>query len=194
MKNLHDIIIKQSEIIINNCKIAMDVTFPEELIIIIPKLSKYDINKLVNDLNEINYWNCIYIISADEFKMKKEAVTKTFLQLKSQYPKNYHISRINDSVHWLSNNSEKILYVGCKENNLQRRLMQHLGIINKKSRSVYSLYLNDWWLDHSKLIIKIWNLQDKVNNAVLQIIEDSIWEELHPLFGKKGATFNKKNA
>ena len=172
----------------------MDVTFPEELIITIPKLSKYDINKLVNDLKEINYWNCIYIISADEFKMKKEDVTKTFLQLKSKYYKNYHISRINDSVHWSSNNSEKILYVGCKENNLQRRLMQHLGIINKKSRSVYSLYLNDWWLDHSKLIIKIWNLQDKVNNAVLQIIEDSIWEELHPLFGKKGATFNKKNA
>lgn len=101
----------------------------------------------------------------------------------------YHVSKFNGECVRLNST---IIYVGSKEKDLLQRIKQHLGVGQIKSRSVYSLYLNDWWPGRMPVRIKIWFFPKETEPEVLQLTEDALWEGLFPLFGKKGATFNKK--
>lgn len=103
--------------------------------------------------------------------------------------KTYHVSKFNGECVRLNST---IIYVGSKEKDLLQRMKQHLGVEQIKSRSVYSLYLNDWWPINIPVLIKIWFFPKETEPEVLQLMEDALWEGLFPLFGKKGATFNKK--
>ncbi len=190
MIEITEIVANQCNITIQNCNIAKEIIFPKPHQIVIAKLSTYNKEMLENDFLDIEYKKCIYIITAEKFTLKQKFVSDKFKRLKETYgAKNYHCSKINYRT--INNKNNEVLYVGSKENKLYDRLSQHLGIIKNSGRSTYSLYLKDWWEDHSSLTITIWNLTNAVTSDVLQIIEDSIWEELRPLFGKKGSTFNK---
>src|SRR5574344_196391 len=150
-----------------------------------------------NVLNEITNLKIqkkpTYIISA---KLKKELLD--FNEIKNKYKtlKNnhfneyYHISKINKN-HFNTNN-EITLYVGSKQKSLSSRLSQHLGLIDKNKRSVYSLYLNDWWDYRGDITIMIITCKLLISNAQLQVIEDLYWDELLPYFGKKGANTNSE--
>jgi hypothetical protein len=193
MENFETLVARQADIIITNCEKAKKVEFPECVVLEIPKLSNYDLVKLHEKLDNTKYINCIYVIYSDDFKYDKEKINEIFNNKKYSFgSKYYHISKINDSKQWTNGNTEKAIYVGSKEKDLTQRIAQHLGIVKTAGRSVYSLYLKDWWNDHSKIILKIWNFKGTIDYNVLQIIEDALWEEIQPLFGKKGATFNKK--
>ena len=168
LNNLNNLSIKNSkEILINN-------------------ISKYSISNLNNDFSGIGE-NIIYQINSKELTISYEELKNTFDALKKKYKNNgkeYHISKINEK-HWSSELSNYCLYIGSKRNDAITRFKQHLGI-NIDNRSVYSLYLSDWWPDNIELQIKIYEFGKSINQNSLQIIEDILWEEYKPLLGKQG--------
>jgi hypothetical protein len=78
------------------------------------------------------------------------------------------------------NSPSNVMYVGSSTTGLKKRIKQHEGC---GSESTYALHLSHWF--DGKYTIKI--KQYDVLPAVLQIIEDSLSDELKPAFGKKGS-------
>jgi hypothetical protein len=186
MNEMKKIIARRSDIMIEKYNIAKEVNFPEEKIIKIKNIQDYStFNEDFANLGK----NIIYLIMTNELPFTYEKIKKTFDDLKKKSKKYYHVSKINDKQLWERKN--KILYVGSKEDEVQKRFQQHLGI-DINTRSAYSLYLKDWWPNNVEIIIKIYQFDTEINADILQIIEDLLWDEYLPLFGKKGATFNKK--
>jgi len=93
--------------------------------------------------------------------------------------------RVNTSR--FNGNVSKILYVGSSITNFKTRIKNHLGVMGSR---VYSLHLAKWDqnIDYDVLIDVF-----KVNSSdgsilerfVVEIIEQQIWDELKPVFGKK---------
>jgi len=77
------------------------------------------------------------------------------------------------------NAPSKIMYVGSSTTNVQKRIEQHLG---KGYYGTYALHLNFWFTGNYKITIKQFN----VSRDVLQIVEDSLSDQLKPAFGKQG--------
>ncbi|WP_147444161.1 MULTISPECIES: hypothetical protein [Corallococcus] len=79
------------------------------------------------------------------------------------------------------------LYVG-KANDLTPRLRQHFG---KHSPTTFAMHLSMWApvsLWKKTLTIEYWPLQDLgLSTAAIQALEDFIWEDSAPVFGKQGA-------
>jgi len=152
-------------------------------------------DKFLNDFQGIENDYVLYVFSSKEFSISHDEIIMQFNELKSKRNP-YHISKINETNFWRKRNDEFILYVGSKEKDIKKRMKEHLGL-NTNNRSTYSLFIKDWWPNNVALTIKIWSLEKSIGETdryeALQIIEDLIWDDLKPLFGKKGATFNKKH-
>jgi len=191
---MDEIINKQADIMISKYNEAKLVTLPNPKTIKINSLKTYTITDLEKDFQNIENDYVLYIFSSNDFKLSHQEVKQLFQNLK-QKNATYHISKINEEIFWSKKSKESILYVGSKEKNIKKRIKEHLGL-NGSSRSTYSLYLKDWWPDNTSLVIKIWQLESVFgkNNKyeMMNIIEDLIWDEYRPMFGKRGATFNKK--
>jgi len=178
---------------ISKYKKAKSVKFPQAKIIKIENIEKYDLEMFNHDFQKLENDYSIYVITSSEFKMNHDQVKDTFQNLKDK-SKTYHVSKINEEVFWKPVNDEFIIYVGSKEHNIKKRMKEHLGLNN--NRSTYSLFLKDWWPTNTVITVKIWSMEKLLKHddkyEMLQILEDLIWEEYKPIFGKKGATFNKK--
>jgi len=168
LNNLNGLsIIKYKEISINN----------------ISEYSTSDFNKDFTGIKE----NIIYQINSDNIAISYEEIKNIFDGLKMKYKKDgkkYCISKINEK-HWNNRLSNYCLYIGSS-NDAITRFKQHLGLYIE-SRSVYSLYLKDWWPNNIELHFKIFEFGRNIDRNSLQIIEDILWEEYKPLLGKKGS-------
>lgn len=193
--NLNEIINRQADALIENINKSLNFKFTEPIKIIVNQFSKSE----ENDKNEfdkifskkidiLSDKNCIYIITANKFFKDWETLNNKIKELKAE---GNHLSKVNEPFKFINFENEPVLYVGSKISGIKTRLMQHLGIYSK-SRSTYSLYLRDWMEDDSiKITIWLWSFKE-ISDAQLELIEDFLWEGLKPLFGKKGATFNRK--
>jgi hypothetical protein len=190
MNDIEKIMIKRTEIMIEKFNFVRRLNFPEPKLIKIDNIQDYTAEKFKNDFSNLSE-NIIYVIMTNEIPYNYKSIKDKFNELKKKSNKNYHISKINDEILWKRDTENKIIYVGSKENNAISRFQQHLGI-NINSRETYSLYLKDWWPNNKKLIIKLYQFGSNITSDILPIIEDLMWDEYLPLFGKKGATFNKK--
>jgi hypothetical protein len=134
--------------------------------------------------------NAVYIVSAQEFPYDLKTITGQFEELKKD--DKVCMCRINkENKKWKSINKNKpvVLYVGSSgDSHIKTRLREHWG---KCSDGTYSLHLDKWWLkDHpdEPLQIDIWELSKfgEDDQAYLQIVEDILWDQRKPLFGKRG--------
>jgi hypothetical protein len=118
---------------------------------------------------------------AENARRKEEAARHKEKSSDSKPKNDYQMARLND---WQEGRT--CLYVG-KAEKLTPRLLQHLG---PHSKSTYAMHLSMWapaklW---SALIrIEYWPLTElQLSEASKQALEDYIWEESAPVFGKQG--------
>lgn len=78
------------------------------------------------------------------------------------------------------NKVSSVMYVGSSTTGLRRRISEHLG---KGAEKTYALNLKYWFDGTYKITIKEYD----VSREVLQIIENNIWHEREPAFGKSGS-------
>ena len=191
---MENIIKEQAELKIEKYQLAMSIKFPKAFCFEIPKFSKdwkkdkvnfhIQFEKMIG-LKNLN--NCIYRIYSKQIDPKiLNSIDKKFIELR----KTIHLSKIN-SQHFKESNST--LYLGSKIKDIRGRICQHLGI-NGEGVSTYSLYLNRWWSlvnNQSSICIDVWHFNE-IDPEILEILEDLLWDKHLPLFGKQGATFNRK--
>jgi hypothetical protein len=190
MENLEQVIIEGANEMIKKYSFVQGIKFPQRKSISINNLNDYTIEDFENDFSDIGK-NIIYFIITDELPFEYVDIQNKFIELKSKSKKNYHVSKINDEILWKRDLNIYYLYIGSKEYDAKLRFKQHLGL-EIKSRQTYSMYLKDWWPENKKLYVNYFEFGEKISADSLQIIEDLLWEKYKPLFGKKGATFNKK--
>ena len=139
-----------------------------------------------SDLKEIEAFsrkkNCVYIITLENENCISEI--KTTFELKKKEKKEHEFQ-------WNLPKSNEInsctLYVGSTQDDLAKRLYQHLGVnLGKQSGSTYALYLSKWWKKEFPAV-KISAFQfTEASKTQLQFIEDTFSEILKPMFGKRG--------
>jgi len=81
------------------------------------------------------------------------------------------------------NEESRCLYVG-QSKDICKRLREHCG---HGARRTYSLQLNHWAATlHLPLRLHCAHYVNSVNNDMLQALEDRLWNELKPMFGRRG--------
>jgi hypothetical protein len=116
----------------------------------------------------------IYVIESDR---KSSDVADLFKEKKTIGSNHYSRNNRNES---------NVLYVGSSQH-LKQRIQQHIGVStidSNKNRTTYALWLNDWFTGRVKVHYFIFS--EKLDQSVLQTIEDVIWEINKPQFGKQG--------
>lgn len=85
-----------------------------------------------------------------------------------------HVSRLMEK-------ESKCLYVGSKRKDIKARIKQHLGYGNART---YSLDLKFWFPPKIEILIEVYSVS--LGNELLVALEQSMWENSKPMFGKKG--------
>lgn len=81
-------------------------------------------------------------------------------------------------------NISQTLYVGSSQN-LRKRIAEHLGV---GSKSTYALHLSCWAGKHElPLTLHCATYTPVTHPAAAQALEDALWDELTPMFGRRGA-------
>ncbi len=138
----------------------------------------------------------IYMFFMDSFPYEKKKIEDKFnetKELEKLKGNKLSLCRINDSGKWenAKNGEQVCLYVGSSKN-IKKRLKEHLFCCNKES---YAMHLDTWFYENDKekhITIYIWdfsNFFDCDNNKnleYLQTIEDLLWNNYEPLFGRQG--------
>ncbi|EIA1769891.1 GIY-YIG nuclease family protein [Vibrio parahaemolyticus] len=74
------------------------------------------------------------------------------------------------------------LYVG-RSKKLRSRLSQHLG---SENGGLFAMHLSRWSTQiNAKIKVSYYQL-DNEDNLLVQALEDGLWDELKPMFGRKG--------
>jgi len=116
----------------------------------------------------------IYIISVKD-DVDIEACCAAFKASKDKKERAY--ARLNGGL-------SKTLYVGSSLK-IKTRINEHLGF--HKSKSTYSLQIKHWATNiEGAFQISICRF-DKGDKKVIQTIEDGIWANLNPVFGRQGS-------
>lgn len=135
------------------------------------------------------FTNCktpvLYTIELVDESKKKELIA-IFNEFSSNNKSRIKGERIYHSQDNTSNNTSNYLYVGCSMEDYLGRLKNHLGVRN--SLGTYSLHLSKWDnnLDY-KIEIKTYKIisSSKLERNLIEMIEQQIWDELQPVFGKR---------
>ena len=146
--------------------------------------TKEDVKKIVDQIdNKIG--PIIYRFSIESKKQREQLVKdyKKFHHVNKEEKRGVgrlNISRFNDT-------NSKTLYLGSKIKTPQSRFKQHLGHGHFRT---YSLQLKKWDLNHDyDLIIEIYeintDIDEKYKRSFIELIEQELWEEHLPIFGKK---------
>lgn len=96
-----------------------------------------------------------------------------------------NIDRVNLSRY--NNVNSPILYVGSSTTSFITRLKNHFGVMGNR---VYSLHLCKWdeGIDYNIIFYtyEVISKFEKVSKRILtEVIEQQIWDEFKPVFGKK---------
>lgn len=133
-----------------------------------------------------NKFPVVYIIEILDNNSKSNLIEQ-FLSFSTQNKsKIKNKDRINHSRY--NETDSSILYVGSTINDFRKRLYDHLGI--KNSVRTYSLHLSKWdnSIEYSIRIslYEIKYLSNKIpERGIVELIEQQIWDQLKPIFGKK---------
>ncbi|MCA3928860.1 GIY-YIG nuclease family protein [Vibrio vulnificus] len=74
------------------------------------------------------------------------------------------------------------MYVG-RSKKLRSRLSQHLG---SENGGLFAMHLSRWSTQiNAKIKVSYYQL-DNEDNLLVQALEDGFWDELKPMFGRKG--------
>lgn len=84
-----------------------------------------------------------------------------------------HVSRVNKC-------ESLCLYVGSKRENIASRIKQHLGYGTART---YSLDLKYWFPPKIDILIEVYSVI--LDNDLLVALEQKIWENSRPMFGKQ---------
>ncbi|RAV28048.1 hypothetical protein [Sinomicrobium soli] len=134
-----------------------------------------------------NEYPLIYIISIPDDKARKELIRKFKCFRESNDLKTKNVDRVNLSRFNRENINSNTIYVGSSTTDFVTRIKNHLGIMGTR---VYSLHLCKWdeGFNYNVNIetyeIKTTN-NEKLERFAVEIIEQQIWDELRPVFGKK---------
>lgn len=120
----------------------------------------------------------IYVVQIEPTGEKILESLKELLDLEKYKKTGHAYPQINDT-----DGAGISLYVG-RSKNLRARLKQHLG---GGSRKVYALHLECWAASMEGNITISYLEFTNQNNLLIQAIEDSIWDELKPAFGRRGS-------
>jgi hypothetical protein len=102
-------------------------------------------------------------------------VKRTFLNTKEREKNRRAYPRFNCQ--------SEFLYVGSSFN-ISQRFKEHLGY---GSKMTYSLQLAHWASNLNLELDFIYaKYPEDIVHDVIQIIEDTLWDELHPMFGRRG--------
>ena len=154
--------------------------------------TKEDVKKIVDQIdNKIG--PIIYRFSIESKKQREQLIKiyKDFHFVNKQKIRGkdrLNVSRFNDT-------NSKTLYLGSKMKTPKSRFRQHLGEGHFRT---YSLQLNKWdsplinkWNSplNYELLIEIYevitDIDEKYKRSFLELIEQELWEEHLPIFGKK---------
>ena len=138
-------------------------------------------NNLKNSIESLIYTIKLVDVS------KKEILLKIFNRFNLENKgKENRVSLSQDNT---DNNLSNYLYVGSSTTDFIGRLKYHLGV--RKGNGLYALHLSKWdeRIDYEIQVCTyqvISNVQDiDVKNLTVEILEQQIWDELKPLFGKR---------
>ena len=138
-------------------------------------------NNLKNSIESLIYTIKLVDVS------KKEIFLKIFnrFNLENKGKEN----RVGLSQDNTDNNLSNYLYVGSSTTDFIGRLKYHLGV--RKGNGLYALHLSKWDqnIDYQIKVctyqVTSKNKDTAVKNLTVEILEQQIWDELKPLFGKK---------
>jgi hypothetical protein len=121
----------------------------------------------------------VYIIQGSEDNSTAISTLQNVLSKARKSHNQYAFSRINKNM-----STSATIYVG-RSKSIQARLQQHLG---KNSEKIYSLHLQAWAseIDQDIEITVFLMCFHKLDDSVVQAIEDGLWSELKPAFGREG--------
>lgn len=142
--------------------------------------------RLDSDLGELrNSRGChIYIFELADEAANAVDVRNALIQQKLRVPyRKYPKVNLEPS---------RILYVGSSQKNIYGRVQQHLDGRSDDRNGTYALKLGDWMTEPVNLHVRNYGkiIDDEgdgnIEASVLQIVEDSIAQNLRPMFGKQG--------
>lgn len=127
----------------------------------------------------------IYIIQLVD-KNKKMELLNNFEEFTiSNIIKTKNKDRVNISMN--NKTGSEILYVGSSTTDFKSRIKNHLGV---RGNRVYSLHLCKWDKNvNYNIRIKSYEVisqkEEKINSYIIELLEQQIWDELKPNFGKR---------
>lgn len=129
----------------------------------------------------------IYVITITDSFEKQYLIERFANFSKENKLKAKSKDRLNHSRYNDKNVPESlVLYVGSSLNGFKNRLKDHLGV--KKGLRTYGLHLSKWdnGLDYS-IQVKSYEVRSKlpVERHLVELLEQQIWDELQPAFGKR---------
>jgi hypothetical protein len=137
--------------------------------------------KTIQRLNKMK--NVIYMLYVKVSRAGILNLVVAYEAWKREGGSDVHSSQLNSAPPAIAH--KLLLYVGSKRERAGTRFLQHIGTANK---GTYSLHLKEWLPNRiGSLNIHYYCFGETMSSAVLQILEDSIWDEGKPLFGKRGA-------
>jgi hypothetical protein len=122
----------------------------------------------------------VYIITTKDVP---ENLVNRYVCARGEKGKKLAISQFNDAPGALFK-GERCVYVGSTANDsLYGRLSEHLGFT--KTEGAYALHLKEWW--KGVFHVYIFAFDNGIKKEELQTVEDTLWEVLKPIMGKKGS-------
>jgi len=134
------------------------------------------LNSIQNDFEKKKPY--IYILKIMN-NVDKSKLQNAFSEAKSNKKEDRAYARLN-----ADHDHSQYLYVGSSHD-IFKRIKEHLGI---GAKSTYALNLSYWSQDFPSLEISLHYAQyaDDTDSDLLQTLEDTLWIEKQPMFGRKG--------
>ena len=181
-ETLKESISKASEILKNTAKEIESITFPgaETIVFATEQLTDDYIAELLKNVPA----NCantdfIYVLELESSEVSR-SISESFVKSRKSQGKSDFAGKKDFCK--CNNNSSNYLYVG-RSKKLRSRLKQHLGAGNK---GVYAIHMSRWIAGISASINIHYYGFDGKDNLIIQAIEDALWEQFQPMFGRKG--------
>lgn len=120
----------------------------------------------------------LYSLSVENVEVA-EVIRNAFDRLPAEQARGYRLPRRNPG-----HEGQTTLYVGGSEG-IRRRLREHIG---SAAVGTYALNMGRWYPQFNGLLtVRVQSLSPEVNRDCRQDLEDTLWDSLQPIFGKKGA-------
>jgi len=119
----------------------------------------------------------LYVIHLTTGRIDLSKIREAFSKAKSTKKNGRAYPRLN-------NESSRCFYVGSCSTDMQQRLKQHLGY---GAKDTYALQLAHWANSYPlELEFRCAKYRSGLASEVYQALEDTLWIELSPMFGRKG--------